>query len=257
MAEPTRPSNDPDKPPPAKVGPPPEAEPPPLGLDNAWERLSGTGRGVVVVLAMALVIGAGVGVGLLVGGNDDGGDGDQVVLAETASSVLTVEGPPQAETDPLPSPGQTETDFVPVPVPEATETDVVPVPVPEETETELVPVPVPEETETDLVPVPVPEATETVTEGVPTTGAVPGLPDDATVYTSQSPGSDVGGVTVDSASVITWTGGGQQFTLVDRASGQTLVDSSGAGGRVEIDAGEYDLEVTEGGEGWSFAITDA
>ncbi len=240
-----------EDPPPAQVDPPPEAEQPPLGLDEAWERLSSTGRGVVVLLAMALVIGAGVGIGLLVA-RDDGGGGEQVVLAETASSVVTVEGPPEIETEaepgtevaPVPDATETETDFVPVPVPEATETDVVPVPVPEATETEVLPVPVPG---------------ETVTEGIPTeTGELPGdIPADAAVYTSASPGPDIGAVTVERDSVITWTGGGQRFTLVDRTSGRTLVDSSAVGGRANIEAGQYDLEVTEGGPGWVFAITDS
>lgn len=219
-------------PPPANVDPPPPDAQPPLGLDNAWERLSGTGRGVVVLLAMALVIGAGVGVGVLAGSGDSGGD--QVVLAETASSVVTVGGPPEAGTEVAPVPEVTETDFVPVPVPEETET------------------------ETDFVPVPVPEATETVTEGLPTdTSGVPAVPENATVFTSQAPGPDVGVVTLGQTSVLTWTGGGEQFTLVDRATGNVLVDSAGAGGRIEIEAGEYEFEVTEGGAEWLFAITDA
>lgn len=234
-----------EAPPPANVDPPPPDAQPPLGLDNAWERLSGTGRGVVVLLAMALVIGAGVGVGVLAGSGDSGGD--QVVLAETASSVVTVGGPPEAGTEVVPVPEVTETDFVPVPVPEETET-----------ETDFVPVPVPEATETDLVPVPVPEATETVTEGLPTDpSGVPAVPENATVFTSQAPGPDVGVVTLGQTSVLTWTGGGEQFTLVDRATGNVLVDSAGAGGRIEIEAGEYEFEVTEGGAEWLFAITDA
>lgn len=230
-----------EPPPPAKVDPPPPDEQPPLGLDNAWERLSGTGRGVVVLLAMALVIGAGIGVGLLVGREDDGGDPEQVVLAETASSVVTLEGPPDIE-----------------PVPEETETDLVPVPVPEETETDFVPVPVPEETETELVPVPVPEATETVPGAeVPVPGGSPlPVPSGALfVFTPERPGADIGETSVVEASLLTWANDSGQFTLVDRASGTTILESSSPGGAVPIEAGEYDLEVTESGNEWGIVIT--
>lgn len=243
-----------EPPPPAKVDPPPPDEQPPLGLDNAWERLSGTGRGVVVLLAMALVIGASVGVGLLVGRDDGGGDAEQVVLAETASSVVTLEGPPEIE----PVPEETETDLVPVPVPEETETDFVPVPVPEETETDLVPVPVPEETETELVPVPVPEGAQTVPGAeVPVPGGSPlPVPSGALfVFTPEQPGTDIGETTIVEESLLTWANDSGQFTLVDRASGATILESGSPGGAVPIEAGEYDLEVTESGNEWGIVIT--
>lgn len=223
-----------DPPPPAEVGPPPEGEEPAFGLDDAWERLSGTGRGVVVLLAMALVIGASVGIGLLVGREDESG-GETVVLAETAGTVVTVEGP--SETEEVP----TATDIVPVPVP-----------VPGETETDLVPVPVPGETETDLVPVPVPG--ETVTEELPdTTGEAPS---GATfVFSSEDPGPDIGPTSVEARSLLAWNSEGGQFTLVDRASGDTIVDSIGVAGGVPIEAGQYDFEVTEASEEWGIVIT--
>jgi len=131
------------------------------------------------------------------------------------------------------------------------------------TETVIEEVPVPEGTVTDLVPIPGGEETVTepfeegATAGLPTTtgdgaSGVPAVPD---VYSVASPGPDIGVVSIDVPSNLDWTGTGEPFVLIDRASGATLVDSTDVGGRVPIEPGEYDLEVAEG-TNWLFAITE-
>ena len=225
MTDPTEPDASSDGTPPPSQTPTPPVEPgPPLGLDRAWAELTSGGRLLVVLLAAALTVAAAVGIGLAASGG--GGDDETLVLAETSAGAVTLEVPadPATVTDVLPE----------------TVTDVLP-----ETVTDIAPV-----TVTDVLP-------ETVTEPPAIDGAPEGTDSEGGDAPSQvfSSGEtdDIGAVMVDEPSTLAWTSGGGQFVLDDLLSRVTLVDSSESGGEIDIEAGEFDLQVSAGSE-WTVEI---